>query len=74
MRINNFVYLDKKANRLIIVQEPVDNKDFIKLMDNNGIYSFNNREVLLQCCKMFCIGFIIGTDNKKPINDLNEFK
>lgn len=74
MIIKNFVYLDTKANRLMIVQEPIENKDYNHLMDNNGEDTLSNRHILLGFCKMFCIGYIKGSGNNKPINDLNEFR
>jgi hypothetical protein len=74
MIIKNFVYLDTKANRLMIVQEPINNKDYVQLMDNNGADTFSDRQTLLTFCKMFCIGYVMGGGNKKPINDLNEFR
>lgn len=74
MQATNFVYLDNILNRLLIVPEPIDNKDFHLLMNNKGENSFKSREILLTLCKMFCIGYIICAGNKKQINDLNEFK
>ncbi len=76
MIIKNFVYLDTKANRLMIVQEPIDSEYFVELMSNNGTATLGNQQTLLSLCKIFCIGFIMGAynENKKPINDLNEFK
>ena len=73
MKTQNFVYLDTKANRLMIVQEPIEKKDYLKLMDNDGDDTSSNQETLLTFCKIFCIGYIIGTGNKKPINDVKEF-
>jgi len=63
------VYLDTKANRLIIVNETIQNDNFVQLMANNG----PNEKLVSNFCKVFCIGYIMGSDNKKPVNDINEF-
>jgi len=65
----HLVYLDTKANRLIIVNKAIQNDNFVQLMNNNG----PDEKELLDFCKAFCIGYIMGSDNKKPINDINEF-
>lgn len=66
----NFVYIDLKNNRLTIVSQAIDSKDFFELMSNKG----EDRDLCLAFCKMFCIGYMIGSGNKSPINDINEFK
>ncbi len=65
-----FVYLDLKHNRLVIVNEAIKNSDFLLLMDNNGMDS----DTLHSFCKVFCIGYIMGSKNKTPINNINEFQ
>ena len=65
-----FVYLDLKSNRLMIVNEAIENNDFLQLMNNNG----QDSNTLHSFCKLFCIGYIMGSNKKTPINDINEFK
>jgi hypothetical protein len=72
MKYNYFVYLDTKANRLIITNEVVENPYFMKLMDASG---FEEQDpTLLMLCKMYCLGYMQGCGNTKPVNDINEFK
>lgn len=70
MKYQNYVYLDTKANRLLIVQKPLDDKDFLQLMTNNG----TSQELSINYCKLFCLGYMIGAKNKMPINNINEFQ
>ena len=72
--IKYFVYLDTNVNRLIIVNEPINKISFRLLMDNNGIDTSLNRQLLLTYCKMFCIGYMVGVGKNMPINDINEFR
>lgn len=65
-----FVYLDVKSNRLTILNEAIENNDYLHLMDNNG----QDSNSLLSFCKLFCIGYIMGSNKKTPVNDINEFK
>lgn len=70
MKYENYVYLDTKANRLLIVQNPLNNKDFLQLMKNNG----TNQELSINYCKLFCLGYMVGAENKMPVNDIKEFQ
>lgn len=65
-----FVYLDLKSNRLMIVNEQIENNNFFQLMKNNG----QDLTMLYSCCKLFCIGYIMGSNKETPINDINEFQ
>jgi hypothetical protein len=65
-----FVYLDLKSNRLMIVNEQIENHYFLQLMNNDG----QNLSMLYSFCKLFCIGYIMGSSKKTPINDINEFQ
>ena len=64
-----YVYLDSKNNRLIIVDKGIENEDFLQLLDING----QEKETIHTYCKLFCIGYIIGSKEETPINDINEF-
>jgi len=70
MKYQNYVYLDTKANRLLIVQKPLDDKDFLQIMTNNG----TSQELSINYCKLFCLGYMIGDKNKMPINNINEIQ
>lgn len=66
-----FVYLIVSENRLVILKLKNNNPDYFFLMDVNGddVHHFE------YLCKTFCLGFILGAKfEKKPINDLCEFK
>lgn len=65
--MKNYVYLNLLENRLIITSVPMSGKQYFYLMDSTGIQS-------LTICKMFCIGYIQGSESKrKIINDPIEF-
>lgn len=71
MKYQNYVYLDTKANRLVLVQSPLDNKDFIELMKNEG----TDQNLSINYCKIFCLGYILGSLRLTPVvNDIKEFE
>ena len=51
-----FVYLIISEKRLVIVENPINDKNYYKLMDNNGA----NRQMLYNNCKIFCLAFLYG--------------
>ncbi len=66
-----FVYLILDLNRLIILTSRFDNPNYKLLMDNNG----GPYNTLYDLCKVFCIGYILGTENgKRPTNDIQDFQ
>lgn len=66
-----FVYLIIDANRLVILSSRYDSPNYKLLMDNNG----GDYISLYNLCKMFCIGYILGTEvGYRPENDIQEFK
>lgn len=62
-----YVYLNITENRLIITSQKIIDKKYSQLMHSTGSIS-------LDICKMFCIGYIMGSKFKTPINSIEEFK
>lgn len=66
-----FVYLIVPENRIIIVQEKLNNSDYLELMSVTGY----NKQQLLRTCNTFCLGYIMGgLYGEKPVNLPEEFK
>ena len=67
-----FVYLILSQKRLVIVSSKITDKDYHELM-NTG--ADGPESLLITTCKMFCIGYIMGTQSGiKPVNLLEEFQ
>lgn len=66
-----FVYLILSQRRLVILSSKMHDKDYHELMNTaDGPESF-----LITTCKMFCIGFIMGSQSgTNPVNLLEEFQ
>lgn len=64
-----FVYRDESVNKLIISKGKLDN--FIEIY--NCPFNILNVELIFSLTKMFCIGYMVGCEQNKPINDINEF-
>lgn len=66
-----YIYLIIDENRLVIKENKIIDENYHLLMDNNG----NNRQVLHNTCKIFCLGYLYGSGNngKQVINDPHEF-
>ncbi len=66
-----FVYLIISENRLVIMDNSVDDKNYHLLMNNEGY----DRVTLRQLCKMYCLGyFYAGSHNIKVVNSPYEFQ
>jgi len=66
----SYVYYIISEKRLIIMQKPVKDTNFYELMNSSG----DNAAALLSCSKLFCIGFLKGTNEKlEIINKAEEF-
>ena len=66
-----YVYLIISQNRLVILNEEKNDKDYHLFLENNG----SSRDELMMACKVFCAGFILGANSDcKPINELKEFE
>ena len=63
-----YVYLDTINNRLLISRTKMDNKVYFEFMNTDNDISGE------AICKTFCAGYIIGSKNKTPINDIMEFR
>jgi hypothetical protein len=66
--MTHYVYLDTNINRLLITTTQLDPQKFSLLLSSSGNFSLG-----LTQCKLYCIGYIAGSLNKPPINDINEF-
>ena len=65
-----YVYLILDEKRLVILKNPVDDKNYHLLMDNNGA----NENLLLNTCKMFCLGYYFGSlYDEEVVNNPQEF-
>lgn len=60
------VYLHKGV-RLVITSSKIEHEDYVQLMNTTSIAPEFT-------CKVFCMGYVIGSQNVPPINDINEFK
>lgn len=69
---NYYVYLIKSQNRLAIIKQKIVDKDYIHLMDNHG----GNDETRLNYCKLFCLGYLYGNQDKETrlVNNPIEFQ
>lgn len=65
----HYVYIDTNINRLLITTTQLYEERFFQLMSCDGVVS-----IALRNCKLFCIGYILGSSNKTPINDIHEFE
>lgn len=69
--MTTFVYLILSEKRLVITQNPINSKNYYKLMDTDA---FNG----VAMCKMFCIGYLMGNSIGREssytiLNDVREF-
>jgi len=66
-----FLYLKVSENRLVITENPINDKDYYQLMNNNG----GDQQMLMNTIKMFCLGYIYGGQyGKQVINSPHEFQ
>lgn len=66
-----FVYLIISEKRLVILEQPISDNNYHKLMDNNGY----NQQMLYNTCKIFCLGYLYGGQyGQQVINSPYEFQ
>jgi hypothetical protein len=65
-----YVYLIKSQNRLVILSEEIEDKDY-ELLLNTGNSDYENH--LIRTCNTFCNGYVLGAGNK-ILNRIEEFK
>ena len=68
--MKKYVYLKKDENRLVITSQNLDednNYRFFIFVEND------DEDVVNKACQVFCMGYICGSQNEKPVNELHEF-
>ena len=66
-----FVYLIISEKRLVILDHPMNDKNYYKLMDNNG----GDQQMLYHICKIFCLGYLYGSKYENHVvNSPYEFQ
>jgi hypothetical protein len=66
-----FVYLIISEKRLVILDHQMNDKNYHKLMDNNG----GNQQLLYNTCKIFCLGYLYGSQyENQVVNSPYEFQ
>ena len=62
-----------REKRLVILEQKIKNENYSLLMYSNSYHGWDEK-ISLNICKVFCLGFITGSNNKiKIVNELNEF-
>jgi hypothetical protein len=66
-----FIYLKLDENRILITEREIKDDNYFYLMDTNG----GDKQLLYNLCKMFCLGYIYGSNNggRNVTNDPIEF-
>jgi hypothetical protein len=70
-----FVYLILSQKRLVILSSKMNDRDYRELMNTGNDGGIGMESLLMTTCKMFCIGYIMGSQSSiKPVNLLEEFQ